>query len=279
MQETTQLSRSQARPRTTAVGQEEPLGATAEWPRRVDSRGSIRVPRTAGIGTKPDVLDHAIERQDGVDCVEKLDRKTSYAVFVCAWATHASMIQHRHPAPGTPPPYVFVLLAYLVWQGVLPLRTGRRAVWRMLIVSSLFTATGLLLLVLRPSGGILPMAAWLLALVAFVPLGLVTGPRLLAVDRGRGRLTRAGSPVPLVRNLLLFARAVWNRRRPLSSPGGAGQPRRSWAYGFGHFCGLFHWLDDCIPASLPGNTRCCAADRLSYHRRHIDGSHATPRRA
>jgi len=35
------------------------------------------------------------------------------------------------------PPYVFVLLAYLVWQGLLSLRTRRRAVWRMLIVPGL----------------------------------------------------------------------------------------------------------------------------------------------
>jgi hypothetical protein len=34
---------------------------------RVDSGGSIRVPRTAGIGTKPGVLDHVIERQNRVD--------------------------------------------------------------------------------------------------------------------------------------------------------------------------------------------------------------------
>jgi len=64
------------------------------------------------------------------------------------------------------PPYVFVLLAYLVWQGVLSLRTRRRTVWRMLIVPGLFMATGLLLLVLRPSGGTLPMAAWFVGLAA-----------------------------------------------------------------------------------------------------------------
>ena len=101
------------------------------------------------------------------------------------------------------PLYVFVLSAYLVWQGALSLRTRERAVWRMLIVPGLFTATGLLLLVLRP-GGTLPMVAWFVGLAAFIPLGLVTGPRLLAVDRGRARVTPAGSPVSLVRNLLIF---------------------------------------------------------------------------
>jgi hypothetical protein len=102
------------------------------------------------------------------------------------------------------PLYVFVLFAYIVWQGVLSLRTRRRAVWRMLIVPGLFTTTGLLLLVLR-TGGTLPMVAWFAGLAAFIPLGLVTGPCLLAVDSGSGRVTRAGSPVSLVRNLLVFA--------------------------------------------------------------------------
>lgn len=111
------------------------------------------------------------------------------------------------------PPYVFVLLAYVVWRGVLSLQTRQQAVWRLLIVPGLFTTTGLLLLVLRPSGEILPVMAWLLGLAVFFPLGLVTGPRLLAVDRGRGGVTRAGSPVPLVRNLLVFGAQYAFRRR------------------------------------------------------------------
>jgi membrane protein DedA with SNARE-associated domain len=77
---------------------------------------------------------------------------------------------------------------------------GRGSTFRIL-----FIATGLLLLVLRPSDGILPMIGLLFGLVAFVPLGLLTGPRLLAVDCTSGRVTRAGSPVSLVRNLLIFA--------------------------------------------------------------------------
>jgi hypothetical protein len=103
------------------------------------------------------------------------------------------------------PPYVFFLLAYLVWQGMLSLRPRQTPVWRMLIVPAAFTVTGLLLLLLRPSGGILPMAAWLGGLGAFVPLGLVSGPRIVGVDRQTGRVMRAGSPVPLLRNLLVFA--------------------------------------------------------------------------
>lgn len=102
------------------------------------------------------------------------------------------------------PPLVFVLLAYLMWQGILSLRTRRLAVWRMLIVPGIFEVTGLLLVIVRPSGGeFLPMTAWLVGLIAFAPLGLVTGPHLLAAHRGN--VTRAGSPVSLVRNLLVFS--------------------------------------------------------------------------
>lgn len=111
----------------------------------------------------------------------------------------------RRSCPWDPLRPAFILLAYLVWQGVLSLRTRRQSVWRMLIVPGLFIATGLLLLVLPPSGDFLPMVGWLVGLVAFVPLGLLTGPRLLGVDRASGRVIRAGSPVSLVRNLLIFA--------------------------------------------------------------------------
>ena len=100
------------------------------------------------------------------------------------------------------PSYVFVLLACLVWQGVQSLRTRRLPIWRMLIVPVLFEVTGLLLLVLRPSGDIMPVAAWLVGLVVFAPLGLLTGPRLLAVERTS--VIRAGSPVSLARILLVF---------------------------------------------------------------------------
>jgi hypothetical protein len=131
------------------------------------------------------------------------------------------------------PPYVFALLAYLVWQGVLSLRTRRLAIWRMLIVPGLFEAAGLLLLVLRPSSDIVPLAAWLVALVAFIPLGLVTGPRLLAVDRtsvhGREALCRwgaiysfsarsIGSPLPSSATRGRTRASPWLNTRSRASP-------------------------------------------------------------
>lgn len=103
------------------------------------------------------------------------------------------------------PLYVFALLLYLGWQGVQALRPRHRPIWRLLIVPAAFTAAGLLLLVLRPSSGVLPMVAWLGGLVAVVPLGFMTGPRILAIDRENRRATLAGSLVPLLRNLVVFS--------------------------------------------------------------------------
>ena len=40
--------------------------------------------------------------------------------------------------------------------------------------------------------------------VLLAPLGLTTGPRLLVVDRKNARVARAGSKIPLVRNIVVF---------------------------------------------------------------------------
>ena len=102
------------------------------------------------------------------------------------------------------PFYVWFGFAYLVWQGVQALRPRTMPVWRVLLVPALFIASGVLPLFWRAGGGLL-LASWAVAAVLFWPVGRATGPRVLAVDRLAGRLTRAGSPVPLVRNLVDFA--------------------------------------------------------------------------
>ena len=55
-----------------------------------------------------------------------------------------------------------------------------------------------------------------------MPVGLGTGPVLLGVDRDRRLVTRAGSAVPLTRNLVLFTLqyglAVATALRPEDSP-------------------------------------------------------------
>ena len=103
------------------------------------------------------------------------------------------------------PIWVFVLLAYLIWQGLQALRPRTQAVWRMLIVPLVFLLMGLSRLVLAPHNTTAPLLAWLVALVLFAALGFCGGPRLLAVDRQNGRVTRPGSIGPLLRNLTVFS--------------------------------------------------------------------------
>jgi hypothetical protein len=100
------------------------------------------------------------------------------------------------------PVYVYVLLAWLVWRGLLSLRLRTVALWRLFIVPGVFAATGLLL-IWRANVGFPGVVAWLVSAVAFMPLGFVTGPRILRIDPSR-HVTRAGSIVPLMRNLIIF---------------------------------------------------------------------------
>lgn len=74
------------------------------------------------------------------------------------------------------PLWVFVLLAYLVWQGLQALRPRTQAVWRMMIVPLVFFLMGLSRLVLARDNGLEPLLAWFVALVLFAALGLSTAP-------------------------------------------------------------------------------------------------------
>ena len=102
------------------------------------------------------------------------------------------------------PPWVFLVFAYLLWQGVQSLRQRTLPLWRVLIVPALFIASGVSRIVGDSSGGIGVLLPWAAALAVFMPLAFVTGPRLLAVDRRNGAVTRPASPVPLARNVFVF---------------------------------------------------------------------------
>ncbi len=102
------------------------------------------------------------------------------------------------------PPWVFLLLGYIVWQGLQATRTQTVSVWRLVIVPTAFIVMGLSRLALGQADGPWPPLAWLAAAFAMASLGLATGPRLLAVDRARKLVTRRGSVVPLCRNMLVF---------------------------------------------------------------------------
>lgn len=101
--------------------------------------------------------------------------------------------------------YVYLLLAWLVWRGVLSLGVRTLALWRLFIVPGVFAANGLLMLVWRATNDPPEVAAWLISAVALLPVGFVTGPRILAIDPAGRRITCAGSAVPLLRNLLIFS--------------------------------------------------------------------------
>jgi prepilin signal peptidase PulO-like enzyme (type II secretory pathway) len=102
------------------------------------------------------------------------------------------------------PLWAWVLLAYLVWQGLQATQPRSTSIWRLMIVPAVFIAMGLSRIALRPGDGTWPLLAWLLGALVFAPLGLSTRPKLLAVDRENMRVTRAGSKTPLIRNIVVF---------------------------------------------------------------------------
>lgn len=103
------------------------------------------------------------------------------------------------------PWWVFLLFAYLVWQGVRALQPRTQALPRLLIVPAIFIVWGLSRIGLRHDDNAWPLLAWLIGAMLLAPLAFFTGPRLLAVDRSKGLVTRAGSAVPLIRNMAVFA--------------------------------------------------------------------------
>lgn len=102
------------------------------------------------------------------------------------------------------PPWAFALLVYFVYQGLRSLKTRTVTVWRALIVPALFIVMGLSRITFGHETGSTRYVSWLAGAALFAPLALLTGPRLLAVDRNKGWVTRPGSPVSLIRNVAVF---------------------------------------------------------------------------
>jgi hypothetical protein len=113
------------------------------------------------------------------------------------------MLAAEHVLAHTPP-WVALILAYLLWQGVQSLRQRKLPLWRVLVVPAMFIASGMSRIVGSSSAGSGELLPWAAALVVFMPLAFATGPRLLAVDRRTGEVTRPGSVLPLTRNVLVF---------------------------------------------------------------------------
>ena len=102
------------------------------------------------------------------------------------------------------PLWAWVVLAYLVWQGLQATQPRNTPIWRLMIVPAVFIVMGLSRIALHPENGPWPLLSWIAGALVFVVLGLSTRPKLLAVDRTTMRVTRAGSRMPLVRNLVVF---------------------------------------------------------------------------
>lgn len=113
------------------------------------------------------------------------------------------MLPSEHSLAHTPI-WVFLVLAYLLWQGIQSLRQRTLPLWRVLLVPALFIVSGVSRIVGSDSGRAEALLPWAAAVAVFMPLAFIRGPRLLAVDRRSTEVTRPGSPLPLVRNVLVF---------------------------------------------------------------------------
>jgi hypothetical protein len=102
------------------------------------------------------------------------------------------------------PVWVWMLLAYLVWQGVQAMQPRRTPIWRALIVPVVFIVWGLSRIGFGPQDNTWPLVAWIAAALALLPLGVLT-PRPFDVDPATGQIIRPGSAFALIRNLVVFS--------------------------------------------------------------------------
>ncbi|KYG97435.1 hypothetical protein SE91_01585 [Bradyrhizobium sp. DOA1] len=102
------------------------------------------------------------------------------------------------------PPWVWVLLAYLVWQGVQALQPRTTPIWRALVLPVVFIVWGMSRIGFGLQGSTWPLVAWMTAALVFLPLGVLT-PRPFDVDHKTGEIIRPGSAFALIRNLVVFS--------------------------------------------------------------------------
>ena len=100
------------------------------------------------------------------------------------------------------PPWVFALLALLIWQGCMALRPRSQPLARLLIIPAVFFLMGLSRLALGGRSVDL-VSVWMVSAAGFAAVALYTGPRSVTVD-GTGRILRPGSVLPLIRNITIF---------------------------------------------------------------------------
>ena len=102
------------------------------------------------------------------------------------------------------PPWVFALLAYLVWQGIKAMQPRTVPIWRALIVPMVFIILGVSRIGFGHQDSVAPLIGWIVAALALLPVGLLT-PGPFEVDHVSGQIIRPGSVFPLVRNVIVFS--------------------------------------------------------------------------
>jgi hypothetical protein len=102
------------------------------------------------------------------------------------------------------PIWVFPLFAYLVWQGIKAMRPRTTTIWRSLIVPAIFIVWGLSRLLSGYQDGVGPLVSWAMAALALASVGLLTA-KPFELDHVTGQIIRPGSPIPLIRNITIFA--------------------------------------------------------------------------
>jgi hypothetical protein len=102
------------------------------------------------------------------------------------------------------PLWVWILLAYLIWQGIQSMQPRKVPIWRALILPVVFIVWGLSRLGFGHEAGQWPLVAWIGAALVLLPVGVLT-PRPFDVDHKTGEIIRPGSVFGLIRNLVVFA--------------------------------------------------------------------------
>ncbi|MBR1091147.1 hypothetical protein JQ621_27135 [Bradyrhizobium manausense] len=102
------------------------------------------------------------------------------------------------------PPWVWILLAYLVWQGIKSMQPRKAPIWRALIVPIVFIAWGVSRIGFGHQDTQWPLVAWIAAALVLLPFGVLT-PRPFEVDHKTGEIIRPGSAFALIRNLVVFS--------------------------------------------------------------------------
>ena len=101
------------------------------------------------------------------------------------------------------PLWVWILLAFLVWQGIKSMQPRKAPIWRALIVPVVFIAWGVSRIGFGHQDNQGPLVAWVVAALVLLPLGVLT-PRPFDVDHKTGEIIRPGSAFGLIRNLVVF---------------------------------------------------------------------------